>query len=207
VLSTATPSAAPTCCVVLNRPEVTPAIDGSAAADMASVIIAGNASPKPPIRSIVGSRYPAYVPKPVPAPPEGNRSSRAIPAAIGTRPQASIAAGLNRAFSRADAPMDSPAIATADGSIASPARAGPYPRTRCMYWGISTWNPNAAATASAWTALDTDTCRERNTRSGSNGARARPCRTTNPASSTTAPPKSASERADTHPCAVVPAIA
>jgi hypothetical protein len=55
VLSTATPSAAPTCCVVLTSPEVTPASEADAA-DMARVIIAGKASPNPPTSSMVGSR-------------------------------------------------------------------------------------------------------------------------------------------------------
>ena len=55
VLSTATPSAAPTCCVVLTSPEVTPASEADAV-DMARVIIAGKASPNPPTKSMVGSR-------------------------------------------------------------------------------------------------------------------------------------------------------
>src|SRR5258708_2127686 len=119
VLSTATPRAAPTCWVVLTRPEVTPATEGSTAADIARVIIAGNATPNPPIRSIVGSKFAAYDPD------RGSRSSRSIPAAMGASPAAIMAGGPNRAFSRADAPTDSPAIAAAEGSMANPAAAGP----------------------------------------------------------------------------------
>jgi hypothetical protein len=55
-----------------------------------------------------------------------------------------------------------------------------------MYCGISTWNPNAAATVSAWTTLATDTARFLNTRSGSSGVRALACRATKPASRATA---------------------
>jgi hypothetical protein len=54
--STATPSAAPTCWVVFTRPEATPA-SASGTPDIASVIIAGNARPNPPVSGIVGSRY------------------------------------------------------------------------------------------------------------------------------------------------------
>ncbi len=76
-----------------------------------------------------------------------------------------------------------------------------------MYCGISTWNPNAAATARACTAFAIDTSRRANTRSGSNGARAVHCRTTNPASSTTAAPPLSSVCGEPQPYRVVPAMA
>jgi hypothetical protein len=86
---------------------------------MASVIIAGKASPNPPTSSIVGSRYAAYPPE------SGSLISSASPAATGARPAGSIARGPNRAFSRAEAPTDTAAITTAAGSIARPAATGP----------------------------------------------------------------------------------
>ena len=54
VARTARPSAPPTCCVVLTRPEASPE-SLAVAPDIASVISAGNDSPAPvPSRSITG---------------------------------------------------------------------------------------------------------------------------------------------------------
>jgi hypothetical protein len=64
---------------------------------MASVIIAGNARPNPPVSSIVGSRLAAYDPA------TGSRVSRANPATMGAKPATSITTrSPNRAISRAD---------------------------------------------------------------------------------------------------------
>jgi hypothetical protein len=55
-VSAARPRAPPTCCTVLNAPEMTPA-SASVAPDMPSVVTAGRVSPPPmPNRTNTGSR-------------------------------------------------------------------------------------------------------------------------------------------------------
>ena len=69
------------------------------------------------------------------------------------------------------------------------------------------WKPNSADTIRTCTRLATETLRDRNIRSGSNGAAAVACRRTNPASRATAAAKRPSVRADTQPKRVVSTIA
>jgi len=68
-----------------------------------------------------------------------------------------------------------------------------------MYCGISTWNPNAAATVRPCTTFAPETLRDRNIRNGSSGVRARYCRAKNAASSITATAAVPSVRADPQP--------
>src|SRR6266566_2114491 len=96
VASTASPSAAPTCVVVLTSPEARPA-SRWVAPDIARVASAGKDTPMPmPISSIAGSTSVRYLPC------TGTRATRPSPAAIRTRPGTRMVLALKRMISRSE---------------------------------------------------------------------------------------------------------
>src|SRR6266568_5943885 len=185
VISTASPSAPPTCWAAFTMLDAAPASCGATPASE-TVVSGTKARPTPVPKRSIGPRMPGKYPVAADSP-----DSQAIPVMTSTRPATIIGAARTRPSTRA-ASRDTAKSRRVMGRNAAPARSGLKPRTSCRNWVAKKNMPNMPPTSSSRATYDAERWVSANRRSGVTGWAACVSAARNTASATSATARAAS---------------